>query len=96
MAQADPGQSDSRTPRGQRVLATIAFAIIGISALDVIALLILRAAGVPNADFQTGGLLVMQLIPLPGLPIGFLLVIALFIVLAVRRSRQQSAQQGRR
>jgi hypothetical protein len=89
-------QADSKAPRGQRVLATIAFAIIGISALDVIALLILRAAGVPNAAFQTGGLLVMQLIPLPGLPIGFVLVIALFIVLAVRRSRLQGAQQGRR
>jgi uncharacterized RDD family membrane protein YckC len=96
VAQVDSRRVDPGTPRGQRVLATIAFAVIGISALDVIALLILRAAGVPNADFQTGGLLVMQLIPLPGLPIGFLLVIALFIVLAIRRSRQQGTQRGRR
>lgn len=89
-------QPDTEKSRLQRILATLAFAIIGVSALDVIALLVLRAAGVPNADFQTGGLLVLQLIPLPGLPLGFALVIVLFIVLAVRRSREQRAQQGRR
>jgi hypothetical protein len=89
-------QPVSETSRGQRVLATVAFTIIGISAVDVIALLVLRAAGVSNADFQSGGLLVMQLLPLPGLTVGFLLVIALFIVLAVRRSRLQGAQRSRR
>jgi hypothetical protein len=83
-------------PRAQRVLATLAFALIGVSALAVILLLVLRAAGVPNAAFQSGGLLVLQLLPLPGLTIGLLLVIALFVVLAVRRSRDQAAQRGRR
>jgi hypothetical protein len=82
--------------RAQRVLATLAFTLIGVSAVDVIALLVLRAAGVPNASFQTGGLLVLQLLPLPGLTIGLLLVVALFVVLAVRRSREQGAQRGRR
>jgi hypothetical protein len=89
-------QVDSGTLRGQRVLATLAFVLIGVSALDVIALLVMRAAGVPNSAFQTGGLLVLQLLPLPGLTLGLLAVIALFIVLAVRRAREQGAQRGRR
>ena len=84
----------STTTRGQRVLATIAFTLIGVSALCVILLLVLRAAGVPNAAFQSGALLIVQLVPLPGLTIGLLLVIVLFAVLAVQRGR--SAQRGRR
>ncbi|GAA2751990.1 hypothetical protein [Amnibacterium kyonggiense] len=87
---------ESGAGRAQRILATLAFALIGLSAVDVVALLLLRAGGVPNASFQTGGLLVLQLIPLPGLTIGLICVIALFVVLAVRRSREQGAQRGRR
>ena len=71
-------EAESGTLRAQRVLATLAFALIGISALAVIALLVL------------------QLLPLPGLTIGLLLVIALFIVLAVRRAREQGTQRSRR
>ena len=78
------------------MLATLAFTLIGISALDVIALLVLRVAGVSNAAFGSGGLLVMQLLPLPGLTVGLICVVALFIVLAVRRSREQGAQRSRR
>ena len=62
----------------------------------MIALLILRAAGVPNAAFRSGGLLVLQLLPLPGLSLGLLVVVALFIVLAVRRGREQRTQRSRR
>lgn len=91
MAQAGTGAT-----RAQRLLATLAFTLIGVSAAAVVALLVLRAAGVPGSAFQSGGLLVLQLLPLPGLTIGLLLVIALFIVLAVRRSREQGAQRGRR
>jgi hypothetical protein len=90
VAAVEPGSG-----RAQRVLATLAFTLIGISAVDVVLLLVLRASGVPNASFQSGGLLVLQLLPLPGLTIGLLLVIALFVVLAVRRAREQGAQQGR-
>jgi hypothetical protein len=88
--------ADGTTSRGQRILATIAFTLIGISALCVILLLVLRAAGVPNAAFQSGALLIVQLVPLPGLTIGLLLVIVLFVVLAVRRDRNRPAQRGRR
>jgi hypothetical protein len=89
-------QVESHTPRGQRVVATLAFTLIGVSALAVIALLVLRAAGVPNSAFQSGFLLVVQVLPLPGLTLGLLLVIALFVILAVRRAREQSSQRSRR
>jgi hypothetical protein len=78
------------------VLAALAFTLIAVSALDVIALLILTAAGVSSASFRSGGLLVLALVPLPGLTIGLILVIALFAVLARRRFRDQRTQQGRR
>jgi hypothetical protein len=91
MAERGTGSS-----RAQRLLATLAFTLIGVSAVAVIALLVLRAAGVPSADFQSGALLVLQLLPLPGLTIGLLLVIALFVLLAVRRSREQGASRGPR
>ena len=83
------GQGSSRA---QRVLATMAFTLIGVSAVAIIALLVLGAAGVPI----TGALVVLQVLPLPGLTIGLLLVIALFVVLAVQRSRGQAAQRDRR
>jgi hypothetical protein len=88
--------ADAGTSRAQRVLATMAFTLIGISAVCVILLLVLRAAGVPDAAFQSGALMIVQLVPLPGLTIGLLLVVALFVVLAVRRGRAQAAQRGRR
>jgi hypothetical protein len=89
-------QPESGLPRAQRVLATLAFTLIGISAVAVIVLLVLRASGVPAASFGSGALLVLTLLPLPGLTIGLLAVVALFVVLAVRRSREQGAQRGRR
>ena len=73
--------------RAQRVLAGMAFTLIGLSALAVVALLVLHAAGVPQRAFATGGLAVLSLLPLPGLSIGVLLVIASFVLVAVRRAR---------
>ncbi|WP_375389955.1 hypothetical protein [uncultured Amnibacterium sp.] len=84
--------TDQGGSRAQRVLATMAFALIGLSALSIVALLILGASGVRI----TGALVVLQILPLPGLTIGLLLVIALFVVLAVRRSRGQRPQRSRR
>ena len=91
MAHADPG-----APRAQRVLATVAFTLIALSALDVIGLLVLRAVGVADSAFQTGGLLVLQLLPLPGLTLGLLCVVGLLILLAIRRARDQGSQRDRR
>lgn len=83
-------------PRAQRVLATLAFTVIGLSAASVIALLVLTAAGVSGAALSSGGLLVLKVLPLVGLPIGLLLVITLVVVLAVRRMREQNSQRNRR
>ena len=80
------GTRAGTTPRTQRIVATMAFALIGLSALSVIALLVLHAAGVPDAAFRTGGLAVLALLPLPGLTLGLLLVIALIVMTAVRRA----------
>lgn len=74
-------------PRAQRVLAAMAFTLIALSAIAVVLLLVLRAAGVPEGAFRQGGLAVLTLLPLPGLSIGLLLVVASFVLVAVRRSR---------
>ncbi|MFD1721409.1 hypothetical protein [Amnibacterium endophyticum] len=84
---AERGDRRTEVPRAQRVLAAMAFALIGLSAISVVAILILHAAGVPDSAFRTGGLAVLTLLPLPGLTIGLLLVIALVVVVAVRRAR---------
>lgn len=84
------------TTRIQRVLAAMAFTLIGLSAVAVVALLVLRASGVPNSAFQSGFLQILQLLPLPGLTIGLLLVIVLFALLAAGRARGQAAQRDRR
>ena len=88
--------AEQGTTRAQRVLATMAFTLIGLSAVAVVALLVLRASGVPDEAFRSGFLQVLQLLPLPGLTIGLVLVIVLFVLLARRRARGQAAQRGRR
>lgn len=79
---------DRGAPRSQRVLAAMAFALIGVSALAVVALLVLHAAGVPDGEFRRGPLAVLALLPLPGLTIGLLLVIASIVLVAARRARR--------
>ena len=65
----------------------MALTLIGLSAVSVVALLVLHGAGVPDSAFRTGGLAVLTLLPLPGLTIGLLLVIALIVMTALRRAR---------
>ncbi len=79
---------DDGSPRAQRVLAAMAVTLIGLSAIAVVALLLLRAAGVPDGEFRRGPLTVLALLPLPGLTIGLLLVIASFALVAARRGRR--------
>jgi hypothetical protein len=96
MAQVESKQSASSAARAQRVLATLAFALIGVAAIDVIALLVLPAAGVAGSAFDSGGLLIMKVLPLVALPVGLLLMIALFVVVAIRRAREQGSQRSPR
>ena len=84
----DEQARDAPAPRAQRIMAAMAFTLIGLSAVAVVALLVLHAAGVPDTAFRSGGLVVLTLLPLPGLSIGLLLVIATFILVAARRARR--------
>jgi uncharacterized Tic20 family protein len=65
----------------------MAFTVIGVSALAIVVLLVCQAAGVPAAAFTTGPLKVLGVLPLPGLAIGLLLVIASLVTAVVARSR---------
>ena len=67
----------------------MAFAVIGISALAVVVLLVLPLVGVPARAFSSGFLAVLRILPLPGLMIGLLLVLALIVVNIVARTRSQ-------
>jgi ABC-type sulfate transport system permease subunit len=67
----------------------MAFAVIGISALAVLVLLVLPLVGVPSSAFSSGALAVLRILPLPGLTIGLLLVLALIVVNVVARTRSQ-------
>jgi hypothetical protein len=73
--------------RLQRALAVMAVTVIGLSAVAIVVLLICQASGVPASAFSSGILQLVGLLPLPGLTIGLLLVIALIVVNVVARSR---------
>ena len=70
--------------RNQRVLAYMAASSLGLSLISIIAIMI---AAVQNVDFTQGIWSTVAVLPLIGLPFAFLLIIAFFIVTAIRRSR---------
>lgn len=76
--------------RLQRTLAVMAATVIGLSALAIVALLILRAANVPQAAFTSGRpLQLLAVVPLVGIPIGLVLLIAVVVVSIAHRMRSQ-------
>jgi hypothetical protein len=69
-------------------------AVVGLSILAFVAVLIGTSAGVGNNDgFSQGIWPIVLTLPLFGLPIGFVLVIALLGTSAVRRSREARANR---
>ncbi|MDQ1531581.1 MAG: hypothetical protein QOE37_1686 [Microbacteriaceae bacterium] len=80
-------QEPASGSRVQRALATMAVAVIGLSALAIVVLLICQASGVPASAFSSGILQLVGLLPLPGLTIGLLLIIAVIVVSATNRAR---------
>ena len=70
--------------RAQRVLAFMFAAVMGLS---LISLILIIVAGAIRADVRTGIWPVILVLPLPGLSMAVLLLIALLAVTAVRRSR---------
>lgn len=70
--------------RTERVLAYMVASSIGLAILAIVALLI---AGIARIDTTSGVWLSIVVLPPIGLAIGVLLIIALVIVSAIRRSR---------
>jgi RsiW-degrading membrane proteinase PrsW (M82 family) len=75
--------------RAQRTLAAMAATVIGLTALAIVVLLICRAANVPQSAFRSGPLQLLAVLPLPGLAIGLILLLAVVVVSAVGRTRSQ-------
>ncbi|PJJ61979.1 hypothetical protein [Compostimonas suwonensis] len=87
---SDPAQTPAPSVnRAERALAYMAGSIVALSILCFIAILIGTSAGAgANDGFSKGLWPSVILLPYFGLPIGFLLLLALVIVSAVRRRRE--------
>lgn len=77
------------TARLQRSLAVMASTVIGLTALAIVVLLVLRAAGVDQSAFSSGPLQLLAVLPLPGLILGLLLLLAVIVVNVAARTRSQ-------
>lgn len=80
--------SDSEAPppsRLERVLAAIVAAVIALSVAAFFAIIIGTWSGMQSAEFSQGIWPSIALLPLFGLPLGFILIIALLIVSTRRR-----------
>lgn len=91
------GRVSSQDPvadhRAERILAYMVAATVGLSILAFLAVMFGTLAGVGADDgFSQGIWPYVLVLPMIGLPIGFLLLIALLIVNGVRRSRE--SRQG--
>ncbi len=73
---------NSRQSKVEVVLAAMAVSVIGLSVLSMLATLLLVFLGVTDLPA------VMAQLPLIGLPVGFLLIIALLVAAIIRRSRE--------
>ncbi|WP_327056223.1 hypothetical protein [Glaciihabitans sp. GrIS 2.15] len=81
--------------RNERVLAFMIAGIVGLSIVALFALMIAPASGLPANQFQGGFWQAVALLPGVGLPIGFLLIIALLVISARRRGRDAAASVPR-
>jgi RsiW-degrading membrane proteinase PrsW (M82 family) len=75
--------------RAQRTLAVMAAAVIGLTAVAIAVLLVCRAVNVPQRAFASGPLQLLAVLPLPGLAIGLVLLLAVVVVSAIARGRSQ-------
>jgi hypothetical protein len=72
--------------RGERILAFMIASAVGLSLICIIAVIIGTAAGVRN--FGEGAWPVAIVLPVPGLLIGLVLIIALLVISSIRRGRE--------
>lgn len=82
-----PEESFVLSHRLERVLAYMVAAVILVSLASFVALIIGTGAGLARDDFATGIWPIVTMMPLIGLPIGFILIVTLLVVSAVRRGR---------
>ena len=82
-----PEESFIMSNRVERVLAYMVAAVILMSLASFVALIIATGVGLGREDFGSGIWPFVTIMPLIGLPIGFVLIIALLVVSAVRRGR---------
>lgn len=88
-------QSPAPTSRLERILAAMVVGIVGLSIIAFFAVIFGTFAGLQREDFGEGLWPVATMLPLIGLPLGFVLVMALLVV-STRRRRQggTGAQSG--
>ncbi|MGY4857881.1 hypothetical protein [Cryobacterium sp. AP23] len=87
-------QTPHDSGRLEKILAYMVAGVVGLSILAFLAVILGTAAGVGDNDgFSKGVWPAVLTLPLFGLPIGFLLVIALMIVSALRRAREARQKQ---
>jgi uncharacterized membrane protein len=71
--------------RNERVLAYMLAAAIGLSVIAIVA--IIAGTGLGVRDFDEGVWPTILVLPTIGLPLGFVLLVALIVMSAVRKSR---------
>lgn len=86
MSTHTPGE-DVPVRRIDRILAFMSLGIALLSILCFFAIMIATGSGMQQADFSQGIWPAVAAIPLFGLPIAFLMIIALLVMSFVRRSR---------
>jgi uncharacterized membrane protein len=74
--------------RVERILAFMVLSAVGLSIVAFIAIIIGTGVGLKAADFSGGIWPVVFVLPLVGLPIGLVLMIALIIISGIRRGRE--------
>jgi len=82
-----PEESIVMNNRIERVIAYMVAATVVVSVVSFIAVIIGTALGIGRDQLATGMWPFVTILPLIGLPIGFVLIIVLLVVSAVRRGR---------
>lgn len=87
-------QTPHDSGRLEKILAYMVAGVVGLSILAFLAVILGTAAGVGADDgFSQGVWPAVLTLPLFGLPLGFLLVITLMVVSALRRAREARQKQ---
>lgn len=84
---------DEQTPPAtllERTLSILMLVIVGLSVACFLAVIVGTATGMTAPDFESGIWPIVMILPLFGLPIAFIMIIAVLILNARRRRAQRS------